>query len=559
MGNSCTSANTVAHSGNSTSVHEVWQKDGKLKETMVEAAREISTIVKSERVNMGKFINSEPPKDPDMRLLRLAATTVVFSATEEHLRFFVESPDAAARLNGLSIQMSPTSINFGCTGLTIIFNLSDDIRNAGVGVHNAPISNEQLARAMKLKAMWKKLLDANAVRNYEHPRLGRVPVVQPIIHSCIQWRGSICGNGTGISPDPIFRFLLDHGARVDIGNSLGLTTMHTVVEACERIGGSCSDPQSRSQNLQRTLKLAEMLAERGASVRDRAVAMTGNTARLKHAGIGLERMLAEGFPFNALEACRWWQRSYTQSRKELEALEKVLERLVAAEPGDDGCAGPSDGLPGQRPPPGHGPPVLPAEWQDTATHPLQPPLLPPSWVQAIFNTLWLMQQLSSLGTPAERRALLTQIAPRAPFQMPLMTAVPFSALRGLGRLPRRDTSVSNEERGWQGPVPAHLLPEDAIVLFLSHRWLQPGNPDDEEGTKYKQIMKLMELIAEELGGDRFTDRLYLWADYCCIDQVLALGNSLWLGATLLLPFFTLCFAGACPSLLERGPASERGL
>uniref|UniRef100_A0A061QP94 Uncharacterized protein n=1 Tax=Tetraselmis sp. GSL018 TaxID=582737 RepID=A0A061QP94_9CHLO len=81
--------------------------------------------------------------------------------------------------------------------------------------------------------------------------------------------------------------------------------MHTVVEACERIGGSCSDPQSRSQNLQRTLKLAEMLAERGASVRDRAVAMTGNTARLKHAGIGLERMLAEGFPFNALEACRY--------------------------------------------------------------------------------------------------------------------------------------------------------------------------------------------------------------------------------------------------------------
>uniref|UniRef100_A0A061R7P0 Heterokaryon incompatibility domain-containing protein n=1 Tax=Tetraselmis sp. GSL018 TaxID=582737 RepID=A0A061R7P0_9CHLO len=82
----------------------------------------------------------------------------------------------------------------------------------------------------------------------------------------------------------------------------------------------------------------------------------------------------------------------------------------------------------------------------------------------------------------------------------------------------RRSSPSLLPRCEQGPVPAHLLPEDAIVLFLSHRWLQPGNPDDEEGTKYKQIMKLMELIAEELGGDRFTDRLYLWADYCCIDQ-----------------------------------------
>lgn len=24
-----------------------------------------------------------------------------------------------------------------------------------------------------------------------------------------------------------------------------------------------------------------------------------------------------------------------------------------------------------------------------------------------------------------------------------------------------------------------MLPEDAVVIFLSHRWLQPGNPDDK--------------------------------------------------------------------------------
>lgn len=35
--------------------------------------------------------------------------------------------------------------------------------------------------------------------------------------------------------------------------------------------------------------------------------------------------------------------------------------------------------------------------------------------------------------------------------------------------------------GMQGPVPVSMLPDDAVVLFLSHRWLRLGNPDDEVG------------------------------------------------------------------------------
>ena len=31
----------------------------------------------------------------------------------------------------------------------------------------------------------------------------------------------------------------------------------------------------------------------------------------------------------------------------------------------------------------------------------------------------------------------------------------------------------------QGPVPASMIPDDAVVLFLSHRWLTSNNPDDE--------------------------------------------------------------------------------
>jgi hypothetical protein len=32
-------------------------------------------------------------------------------------------------------------------------------------------------------------------------------------------------------------------------------------------------------------------------------------------------------------------------------------------------------------------------------------------------------------------------------------------------------------------------------------------------------MEVMELIAAQLGGAEGARKLYLWADYCCIDQV----------------------------------------
>ena len=50
----------------------------------------------------------------------------------EHLqrcgRFFAEAPDAAQRLNDLTIQMNPASMNFGCTAVSLIIQLSKEIR-----------------------------------------------------------------------------------------------------------------------------------------------------------------------------------------------------------------------------------------------------------------------------------------------------------------------------------------------------------------------------------------------------------------------------------------------
>lgn len=471
----------------------------------------VDALIQEKRINMSRLINSKPPTDADARLLRVAAASVVFSATEEHFRFFVEAPDAATRLNELSIQMSPASMNFGATAVSLIMDMSQEIRDAGVGIHNTPISSAQLMRVLNLKVLWKKMLEANSVRNYEHPRLGKVPVIQPVLHTCIQWRGAGMGNGTGGEPDPIFKYLLDHGARVNIDNSLGLTTMHAVVEAAERGGASQGDDPN--VNLEQTMQLARLLSAAGASPLAKCTPFHGNTNRMKHSGIGLEKMLAEGKPLDAIEACRWWMERYTQGKVSLAAMVELLTELADQERprGEDG-----DGL--KLTTEDFTPGSLPPGWRDCSTHPLQPQLPSPSWVQAIFNTIWLVSRLTALETPADRRRLLTTLAPSAPFQMPLMTAVPYSTLKELGRMPKRDTSLSDDERGWRGPIPAPMLPDDAIVVFLSHRWLQPGNPDDQKGTKFKQIMEVMELIAAQLGGAEGARKLYLWADYCCIDQ-----------------------------------------
>jgi hypothetical protein len=37
------------------------------------------------------------------------------------------------------------------------------------------------------------------------------------------------------------------------------------------------------------------------------------------------------------------------------------------------------------------------------------------------------------------------------------------------------------------PLTVDALPPGAMVVFVSHRWLRPRNPDDEEGTKLKQV------------------------------------------------------------------------
>lgn len=475
-----------------------------------EAESRLDSRLQANRINMSRFVNAEPPpaSDPDSRMLRAVAAASVYSATEEHFQYLTTAPDASVRLNELGFELSPASMNFGCTGLSIIIELSREIRDAGEGVHNEPITIAQLGRVYELRAMWVKMLDAHSIRSIQHPRLGVVPIVQPLLHTLIQARGHSQGNGIHGSPDPIFAEVIAAGARTDIPSSLGFTPMHAVIDVHARSAEyTDEDDEYGAEGVRRNLALARMLLKHGASVLEPTVPHGARGVEGLRRESGLKPILAEPRGYSALEACRWQLARHHS--KGLEQLAGVLEEAAAAEQRsrarDDAAElikGPgSDG------------------WRDRANHPLARADLPtPSWVQAIFNIAWLTSQLTVLETAAERRRLLTEISPRAPFQVPLMTVVPWSTLKRLGRLPKRDTSRAHVEDGWDGPVPVALLPANATVVFLSHRWLRPGHPDDADtgGTKFSQITSVMELLAAELGGR--AEELYLWADYSCIDQ-----------------------------------------
>ena len=114
---------------------------------------------------------------------------------------------------------------------------------------------------------------------------------------------------------------------------------------------------------------------------------------------------------------------------------------------------------------------------------------------------------------------------------------------------------------WQ---PIFPLVAEAKIIFVSHRWLRPGNPtggeelgfvgdppegggeenssnpnsdagaepekeaevrhpDDEESTVFKLICEGCKQLHKRMRWKK--EHLYLWIDYACVDQVGFLGNS----------------------------------
>ncbi|PNH08707.1 hypothetical protein TSOC_004736 [Tetrabaena socialis] len=144
------------------------------------------------------------------------------------------------------------------------------------------------------------------------------------------------------------------------------------------------------------------------------------------------------------------------------------------------------------------------------------------WSQAMANVTWAVSQVAMARGASRRRAVLRRLQAEAPFTLPAMSVVSVAQLRELGRIPRFSLPGSAQDLQGGGPdfrpLPVDGLPsdEDSIVVFVSHRWLGNGCPDDEHGTKLKQVYAIAQYVADFRRVP--LDKVYLWLDYSVVDQ-----------------------------------------
>lgn len=100
-----------------------------------------------------------------------------------------------------------------------------------------------------------------------------------------------------------------------------------------------------------------------------------------------------------------------------------------------------------------------------------------------------------LGTPRERRVAFRGLRESSPVHIPQMYLLAFVDMAALGEIPRR-TGDQFFGHGTKKPVTvcelmerAEALGEDPVVVYVSHRWLEPDfkNPDDHSKARFYQV------------------------------------------------------------------------
>lgn len=115
--------------------------------------------------------------------------------------------------------------------------------------------------------------------------------------------------------------------------------------------------------------------------------------------------------------------------------------------------------------------------------------------QAVLNITWALRRLRPLGTPRERRMAFKGLRESSPVGIPQMFLLAFVDLAALGEIPRRTGDRFLGKADKRPVTVCELMAragesgEDPVVVYVSHRWLEPDfkNPDDHSKARFYQV------------------------------------------------------------------------
>ncbi|KAG2424532.1 hypothetical protein HXX76_014413 [Chlamydomonas incerta] len=421
---------------------------------------------------------------------------------------------------------------------------------------NTPLLGERLIAVMRLKAMWGRKLLQITLMVFTHPVLGRIALVQPLLlTACVQ---RLFAEG-----EELVTALLKGGASPHVRNSLNMTALLLVVAALsKRLAAELEsgNPDDLAAHAGKAVAVARLLLAAGADVRERMlgfgrmwssmsehdqeVALNFGSIAATRAVLHLDRYtVQDGYAAMLRPLRERAEAACPGTGAHLDQLEQLLTRGQLAlrsegSGGADGGAGGAEGLERrdsaqEMAARGGGEAAGGGDEGGGASLAVKKDVTWP-WVQAMSNIAWAVSQVAMGTDPAARRAILRTLQAQAPFELPAMSVVSVAQLRRQGRIPRysRMDSAKDMHDAAEAaaaatapqpqpslhfePLQVDELPPGAVVVFVSHRWLGRGCPDDDKGTKLKQVFAIADHVARHRRVS--VDKVYLWLDYSVVDQ-----------------------------------------
>lgn len=118
--------------------------------------------------------------------------------------------------------------------------------------------------------------------------------------------------------------------------------------------------------------------------------------------------------------------------------------------------------------------------------------------QSVLNITWALRRMRELDTPRERRAAFGVLQESSPFFIPDMYLLAFADMAALGEIPRRTADRFLGHASTRPVTCSELYAraaetgEDPVVVYVSHRWLEPDfkNPDDHSKARFYQVREI---------------------------------------------------------------------